>query len=191
MELRLREIGAGVAGKVCTAYLSCSETTTVLFQCVRQGDSRSWAMSISGGLVMATSVRGQSHWWEALLSSLQDSLQLHLQSSCPESWPAVIQAQQVFLWLSDWAEQPWNSAMNEKMVYWGFVTVLSYRFGEKPDFWNGFQLGPFQPQSITFNYLPGAQGIRQTLINSMNMQIVSSFVISTVCSWHSCYGARL
>lgn len=101
MELRLREIGAGVAGKVCTAYLSCSETTTVLFQCVRQGDSRSWAMSISGGLVMATSVRGQSHWWEALLSSLQDSLQLHLQSSCPESWPAVIQAQQVFLWLSE------------------------------------------------------------------------------------------
>lgn len=113
------EIGAGTAGKVCTAYLSCSETTTVSFQHVRQRDSRSQVISSSGGLVLATAVRGQNRWWEAPLSSLQDALQLHLQSSCPQSWPVVTQAQQIFLRLSNWAEQPWNSAMNDKIVCWG------------------------------------------------------------------------
>lgn len=108
----------------------------------------------------------------------------------PTVMTCCFQAEQVVLWLSDWAEQPWNSAEWKNCVG-NLVTALWYSFGEKTHFWNGFQLGPFQLELITFNYLPGARGIHHTLKNSTNMQIVSSFVISTVCSWHSCYEARL
>lgn len=184
----LREIGASAAVKVSRACPSCSEKTPVLFQHVRQRDSRSWVRRMSGGLVRAGSIRGQSQWWEALWSSPKDALQLHLQ----------VHIHSHDLLFSGRTGGSLTEQNNLEILQWmkrfcvrDLVTALGYSFGEKTHFWNGFQLGPFQPQSITFNYLPGAQGIRHTLINSTNMQIVSSFVISTVCSWHSCYEARL
>lgn len=144
---------------------------------------------VSGGLVMAGWVRGQSQGWEALWSSPKDAL--HLQSSHPQPWPAVFR--QYRCSCGSLTEQD-----NLEILQWmkrlrvrALVTALGYSSGEKPYFWNGFQLGPFQPKSITFNYLPGARGIHHALINSTKMQIVSSFVISTVCSWHSCHEARL
>lgn len=82
----LREIGASAALKVCRAYSLCSEKTPVLLQ---HEAKRFQELSQKFVRWSCHARVGQSQWWEALWSSPKDTLQLHLQSSHPQSWPAV------------------------------------------------------------------------------------------------------